>query len=162
RLFASRSPEGVFHAAAHKHVPLVEHNVTESVLNNVIGTRTLVDLADAAGVGAFVYISTDKAVEPPSVMGACKRVRDLIVQRTTVTCSCKCVGALIVKWMSARSKPRFVAVRFGNVLDSNGSVLPLFIEQIQRGRPVTVTHKDMRPFFMSIREACQLVLRALA
>jgi FlaA1/EpsC-like NDP-sugar epimerase len=141
--FGEYRPDVILHAAAHKHVPLMESNPGEAIKNNVFGTRTLVDEAVRSGVGAFVMISTDKAVRPTSVMGACKRIAEMYVQSLTQRCS-----------------TRLVTVRFGNVLGSNGSVIPLFQEQIRRGEPVTVTHPEMTRYFMTIPEAAQLVLQA--
>lgn len=142
-LFEKYKPNVVFHAAAHKHVPLMENSSTSAIKNNVFGTLNVIKACHNNNVERFVLISTDKAVNPTSVMGTTKRICEMMVQI-----------------YNNKSETEFVAVRFGNVLGSNGSVIPLFVEQIKEGGPVTVTHEDIIRYFMTIPEACQLVLQA--
>jgi FlaA1/EpsC-like NDP-sugar epimerase len=142
-MFEQHSPHIVFHAAAHKHVPLMESNAGEAIKNNVLGTMSLVDMSRHYSVRRFIMISTDKAVNPTSVMGVTKQLAERYIHS-----------------LAARSATRFVTVRFGNVLASAGSVVPIFQKQSRRGGPITVTHPEMERFFMTIPEACQLVLQA--
>lgn len=149
-IFETYKPEYVFHAAAYKHVPMMEDNPGESIRNNIKGTKIVADLSVAYGVDKFVMVSTDKAVNPTNVMGCSKRICEIYVQSLDKA----------IKDGTVSGKTQFVTTRFGNVLGSNGSVIPLFKEQIRRGGPVTVTHPEVIRFFMLIPEACKLVLEA--
>ena len=173
QVFETYRPHVVFHAAAHKHVPMMELNPGEAIKNNVFGTKTVADAALASGASAFVMVSTDKAVNPASVMGATKRVAELYVQslnrrdrgtkgrRDKGPCDDGAPSVpLSLRPLVPSSATRFVAVRFGNVLGSSGSVVPIFQNQIDAGGPVTVTHPQMQRYFMLIPEASQLVMQA--
>ncbi|MGB6370568.1 MAG: polysaccharide biosynthesis protein, partial [Atribacterota bacterium] len=151
KIFKEYKPEVIFHAAAHKHVPMMEYHPDEAVMNNIIGTKNVAELAERYGAERMVMISTDKAINPTSVMGASKQVAEMVV---------KDLGSRKAGIEESKNKTKFVAVRFGNVLESNGSVVPMFKQQIAEGGPVTVTDREVKRYFMTLPEASQLVIQA--
>ena len=163
-LFKTFKPHYVYHAAAYKHVPLMEHNPAEAIRTNVMGTKIVADLSVKYGVQKFVMISTDKAVNPTNVMGASKRIAEIYVQSLYNSFKGVAIpftnGLSHLNGLSAKPSTQFITTRFGNVLGSNGSVIPRFKAQIQKGGPITVTHPDITRYFMTIPEACRLVLEA--
>jgi len=159
KIFKKYRPEVIFHAAAHKHVPMMEFHPDEAVMNNIIGTKNVAELSERYGVGRVVMISTDKAINPTSVMGASKRVAEMVV-KDMGSRKAKVEERIGEGEGEGRNKTKFVAVRFGNVLESNGSVVPMFKKQIAEGGPVTVTDKEMKRYFMTLPEASQLVIQA--
>ncbi len=159
-LFKTYLPEVVFHAAAYKHVPMMENHPSEAIRNNVLGTKMLADLCEFYEVDKMVLISTDKAINPTNVMGASKRIAEIYCQALQNRIELPIVDNGIVQMSGAKKRTKFITTRFGNVLGSNGSVIPRFQEQITNGGPVTVTHPDIIRFFMTIPEACSLVLEA--
>jgi len=159
-LFKNYLPEVVFHAAAYKHVPMMENHPSEAIRNNVIGTKMLADLCEFYEVDKMVLISTDKAINPTNVMGASKRIAEIYCQSLQNRIELPILDNGIVQMTGSKKKTKFITTRFGNVLGSNGSVIPRFQEQISSGGPVTVTHPDIIRFFMTIPEACSLVLEA--
>jgi FlaA1/EpsC-like NDP-sugar epimerase len=151
KIFKKYRPEVVFHTAAHKHVPMMEYHPDEAVMNNIIGTKNVAELAEKYGAERVVMISTDKAINPTSVMGASKQVAEMVV---------KDLGSRKAGIKESKNKTKFVAVRFGNVLESNGSVVPMFRQQIAEGGPITVTDREVKRYFMTLPEASQLVIQA--
>ncbi len=163
QLFSTCKPEIVFHAAAYKHVPVMENHPSEAVRNNVLGTKVLADLSEKYHVDRFLFISTDKAINPTNIMGASKRIAEMYCHSLQLSNSEKVSSGdpIIYRMSSPEQKTKFIITRFGNVLASNGSVIPRFREQIESGGPVTVTHPEIIRYFMTIHEACSLVLEAV-
>lgn len=162
QLFSTHRPEIVFHAAAYKHVPVMESHPSEAIRNNVLGTKVLADLSEFYGVEKFLFISTDKAINPTNVMGASKRIAEMYCHSLHHTGKdFQLIDPLVYRIDSMLGKTKFITTRFGNVLASNGSVIPRFKDQITKGGPVTVTHPDIIRYFMTIPEACSLVLEAM-
>ena len=155
KIFKKYVPEVVFHAAAHKHVPMMEYHPEEAVMNNIIGTKNVAEMAERYGAEKVVMISTDKAINPTSVMGASKRVAEMVVKDLGSR-----KAGVVERIGESKGKTKFVAVRFGNVLESNGSVIPMFKQQIAEGGPVTVTDREVKRYFMTLPEASQLVIQA--
>ncbi len=160
-LFATFQPQVVFHAAAYKHVPMMENHPSEAIRNNVLGTKVLADLSEIYGVERFLFVSTDKAINPTNVMGASKRIAEIYCQSLQYRESSPVWDKGIIQMIGKPKRTKFITTRFGNVLGSNGSVIPRFKEQIANGGPVTITHPDIIRYFMTIPEACSLVLEAI-
>ncbi len=160
-MFAQFMPNIVFHAAAYKHVPMMENHPSEATRNNVIGTKVLSDMAEFYNVERFLFVSTDKAINPTNVMGASKRIAEIYCQSLLSRKNIPVMDERIIQLAPRTTKTKFITTRFGNVLGSNGSVIPRFQEQISKGGPVTVTHPDIIRYFMTIPEACSLVLEAV-
>jgi len=160
-MFSRYLPQVVFHAAAYKHVPMMENHPAEAIRNNVLGTKMLADLSEIYGVERFLFVSTDKAINPTNVMGASKRIAEIYCQSLQNRQTPPVWDEGIIQMSGKPKRTKFITTRFGNVLGSNGSVIPRFKEQIAKGGPVTVTHPDIIRYFMTIPESCSLVLEAI-